>query len=684
MTTTTAGEIAANDISTRAAEFARRAATKAHDHAKRGAVWTTKGVVTAAWVSVRRLGRGLWFLIPDLIWWLTAEKYQKSIDLCPVGNNTDRQRAEWTKRKAAAAARGWAMVWLLGLAALVFAGPPRVFGFPIPVMPVITAGLALGSTAIMWHGKQSKDAKDGKEAASVSWAWPVRLGVVFVVAFAAEWLVLAWNVPVVWIRWTVLALLVTAVVYVCGDGTARDNLGGKSKAEPDDPAKDDGAVLRAVKDAEIKLGPGAELTLVSPGVIPLANGALWKATLDTGGPSSEPIVAARDDLAARLGLSESRLIVERHREYGRRVDLTGIVGDPWGPPTRSPLLDAQRFAFGTDPLPYARTIQRVDIDLPLFEMHYLLGGMPRRGKSTSCYPIWVAAALDPLAPIWVIDGGEVDTVILRDAGLTRRWTTDPDEAYDVLEEIEDEVERRQRLLGEAKLKRPTPEFYAEHGMSDGLVAFDEFASFTNHPDTQLAKKISKKLVSLLQRSPKSNIHFILSTQSPSSQAFDTDGRGVVPGRIALLCDSSDMSDKVLGRYVAARLGIDASKLPSDAKGVQWIKHNEGAQIARPHLIDDDQMPTLIERARRLRTNAGSLPEVPPVVGAMAAIIRAAGALTMNSSTLVERLRRDERFAGLDVNALAQLVNPHNIRTEKIGGIKVYRLSDVERALTWAA
>lgn len=584
-----------------------------------------------------RIARGLVEAPAEYRAWRAATEYDDAVAVARENKDQTKLIIAQDRKRDAIAARTERMRWFWAVALPFAAG-----GW---FWVTLTCGLLLAA-AVAAHVKLSVKVP-GQWLGKAALAFGVSLGTEILVAAIGmhpDVHIGAWA----WRPWMLSGLaielvigLIVLIAWAGPDGTIADNLRDEDMA-PADPGESDyggRAILDAIEASEAKLAGDTRLQVVAPGIIPLAGGTIWKATLDTGGPSAEPILAARDDIASRLGLSESRLIVERDPGYGRRVTVTGIVGNPWGPPTRSPLMDAQRFAFGTDPLPYGMTIERDLIDLPIFEMHYLVGGMPRRGKSTSCYPMWIAAALDPLAPIWVIDGGEVDTAVLKDAGLTRRWTNDPEEAFDVLGEIEEEVEHRQGLLRAAQLKRPNAEFYAEHGMSDGLVVFDEFATFTTNPDVALAKKISKRLVSLLQRSPKTNIHFVLSTQSPSSNAFDTDGRGVVPGRIALLCDSSDMSDKVLGRYTAARLGIDASRLPSekDKKGVQWLRTHEGARVVRPHLIDDDQMAMLVKRASVLRGGAKVAAKVPSMLTVVHDLLRQRGVESMRTAEVVGRL-----------------------------------------------
>lgn len=500
---------------------------------------------------------------------------------------------------------------------------------------------------------------------------------------------LAWA----WSPWYLLPLalfwlpvLVYAVVWAwkatADDGSIADDLrAGEAPmvpAEPDTEDARDGSVVAAVAASDARLPKDASLSVVAPGVMPLAGGKMWTVTLDTGGPDAGPIVAARKDVASRLGLSGQRLLVEQSKDLGRRVKLTGIVQSPWGDPIPSPLIDAERFRFG-DPIPYGpELVSQQRWDLPMYEMHYLVGGAMRRGKSTSCYPIYAAAALDRRAPIWIADGGDVDTRPWHDAGVTRAWVTDAEEVPDMLDLVLAEIDMRQDLLGQAHKVRPDDEFYAEHDMSDGLLGMDEFAGYTNHPDRKLAGKITRKLVSVIQKSPKTNIHVVLSAQSPSAKAFDTDGRGVITGRAALLCDSPEMSDKILGSGSAAR-GLDASVLDDTIKGLQVMSVPGFTGIVRPYLITPEQVQRIAHRAAVLRGVAPatepSPPEIPRVLVELRRLLAepsrrqrmltAEAAAAMRACGIVEVTDADRVGAKTDEQIgqekLAALVSPFGVR-----------------------
>ena len=489
------------------------------------------------------------------------------------------------------------------------------------------AGISLLLEVILGAGLHVHPSPIGLDG--LRWAWSPWYLMPPAVVFGP---VLVWGV-----RWAWKA--------TADDGTFADDLRGSEQlpVEPREEKVTDESIVQAILASTARLPKDTHLTVIPPGVGWLAGKKLWTAEIDTGGPDAGPIIAARNDIASRLGLIRSRLLMEQSAKYGRHVTFTGIVGEPWGDPILSPLLDMERFRFG-DPIPYAVDMLGQPWALPMFEMHYLIGGMPRKGKSTSCYPLYAAAALDPLAPIWGIDGGTVDTKVWDDAGLMRMWTTKPEEAVAVLDDVLAEIEMRQDLLAQAGLVRPNQEFYAEHNMSDGLLGFDEFASFTNHSDRKLAGLVTRKLVSILQRAPKTNIHVVLSTQSPSAKAFDTDGRGVIEGRGALLCDSPEMSDKILGARSSSR-GMDASKdLDETVKGLMWMSVPGDTRIIRPYLIDAEkgQVKAIAQRAVDLRARPaapGTAPvEVPELCLAVLRLLHQHEVTSMRTAEIVGRLR----------------------------------------------
>ena len=670
-------------------------------HAKRQATQALTGVVVSTGAQVEtatpgrgaraaamagRIGKGIATAPKALKAYRLATEYDsKIVGLEEAGDHakalagTAAQHAEAEKRRKRVGV-------ILREAAIIF--PPLAFGgwfwVTLVLVLVLAAELALLKVKAM-HGKVCARTA---QMLGVSLLLEVIMGAgcgvhpspVSSHGFQGAWS--GWYLlpPALVLAPALLALVGWAIAATKDDGSLADNLGvgTMAPAEPSTDEARDHVILKAITSSEAKLAKDAAPIVVAPGVTPLLGGKLWTVTIDTGGQDAGPIVAARRDIASRLGLSGPRLLVEQSAEYGRRVRLTGIVESPWGDPTPSPLLDLEKFTFGT-PIPYANTMLGEPWLLPMFEMHYLIGGMMRRGKSSSCYPIYVSAGLDPLAPIWIIDGGDVDTRPWHENGVTRRWTTSPEEASDVLDDVIAEIEMRQDLLGQEKLIRPNPEFYARHDMSDGLLGFDEFASFTNCADRKLAGQISRKLVTIIQRSPKTNIHVVLSTQSPSAKAFDTDGRGVINGRAALLCDGPEMSDKIMGSGSASR-GVDASTLEEGVKGLQWMSVPGDTRIVRPHLITPEQVQAVAARAGRARsatgTGAPDKPEAPRVLVEMvrllsepsrdgrmrsvevAAAMAAYGIITVTEADRAGHEKTDEQIRQ---EKLAALVKPFGVR-----------------------
>ena len=498
----------------------------------------------------------------------------------------------------------------------------------------------------------------------------------------------AWSPVLLW--WPGIVLWIAAIILImwARNGTIGDDLQDLAPAEPESTETGPGSIVEAVKASWSGPMPkDAKPAVVAPGVTWSADRTVWRATVDTGGPSAGPIVKSREDLASRLGLGASRLHLQIDEALGSRVDLTGIKGDPWGPASRSPLLDMPSVDLWK-PIPFGRDVLRSEVALQLAFRNFLFGGIPDAGKSTACYPLWGSFVLSPSSRIWAIDGGEVDTRALFEAGLCHRWTTDRAGALEILEELDAEIDRRQGLLGEMRLKKVTPQFFSKMGVGFDLVIWDEMASFTNSADTQTSKKIMKLAMSIFQRCRKVGIIVALSTQSPSSQAIDTDGRDVISDRYALLCRTREMSDKILGGGHAA-MGIDASMLDKRIKGLGWLSTAEGDRIVRAHYLSDTDLDEIIARGVALRGDVVRPADaIPARLIAVVELLRQHEVTSMRTAEIVGRLRAaghlipeglpGQKLLARELKAVDGDIQQVKVRSD--GGQYHYLLLDLEGAL----
>lgn len=461
---------------------------------------------------------------------------------------------------------------------------------------------------------------DGKikaaEIATLS-ALGVPLGVV------ADLVYVGWHVQGLSWAWSPTYLLPPAVAALptliwggvwawkamADDGTIADDLRhGEGTAElMADPDADAGPVSPArAMMATGRLGKDDRPVLLQPGVVAENGGAIWTATVDTRGPSATVFIEpkAHAELASRMRLSTRRLVLTVDEDRGSWLHMIGIVGKPWAS-TSSPVLDLRPVDLW-DGIDFGRTISGERVVYRVADRNSLFGGESGAGKSTALVNVWAPFALSVDSPIWVVDGGLVDTKPLADFGLTRAWTTELPEALKILREIIDEINRRQALLASTRnpdgstKRKVDPEFFAEHGLSFGLGVFDEIATFTQRKGKEAAD-FSDLLREGVQRSRKVGLHLLLATQSPSVEAIDGDARDSIPVRWCGRARSVDLGNKVLGKGAAGR-GLSPLTLPDDddTRGVGWYSAPGSEVQVRPHGWSDSDIAKLCRGAAELR------------------------------------------------------------------------------------
>jgi S-DNA-T family DNA segregation ATPase FtsK/SpoIIIE len=691
----------------RVAPAAGAAAARTRDAGRKAAESAGK----AARGSLRLMVAGLATAWPAYLDWRAVTEADPDIDAARAAGSFDRvkdfqaqQRNEALHRTelAAAAARvgvavlfgGWLLATIAHVAACAAAFAisremkPNPQKFPEPkaraqvrfrhalVAALVSAALTFVDAAVL----------------GVGWG---------VLPFTAHPAGFCWGWDRVFLAWpgAALVLVLLALMKMAWNGTVADDLPSDlAPAEVEKVDTTENVIIAALKASSIKLPPDADPAIVSPGVTWHAGGTVWRCHLDTAkggrGPSAAPIVEPKpaEDFAARLGLGPKRLHMHIDPDLGSRVELIGVIGDPWGPPTRSPLMDVDRWDLWQG-VPFGMDIMKQRVDVQVAFRNRLHGGAPDAGKSTSTYPVQAAFVLSPNSRLWVLDGGEVDTKPLYDHGLTYRWcNNNQDDALDILMELDAEVERRQTMLGEYGKDHPrlgkkvSLQFFADHGLGFDLLLWDEMATFTNSGDKALARDIMKTGTSIFQRCRKVGIHVLLSTQSPSSLAIDTDGRDVISDRYALACSTPQMSDKILGQGHVAE-GTNAAKLTvGDRLG--YLSDSSGDRLVRADYLTDDDMDIVYARGKALRkgrvdTRAGS---VPPLVSAAVRLLRERGVEWMHTAEVVGRLRA----AGHDLSEgvkgqreLAAALKPFGAASVEVradGGRARYLLDDLEAAL----
>ncbi len=196
--------------------------------------------------------------------------------------------------------------------------------------------------------------------------------------------------------------------------------------------------------------------------------------------------------------------------------------------------------------------QLVTVLLP--ERNVLIGGEPGAGKSVGLSMLVAAAALDPTAKLWVLDGKMVELAAW--SGIAERSAgPNGEDALDLLRGLRAEMEARYSAL----LARGLRKVSAGDGLALHMVVCDELAFYLTLPDRKQRTEFAELMRDLVARGRAAGIIVVAATQKPSADVIPTSLRDLFGFRCALRCNTPQASDTILGQGWAS-LGFDAAKV----------------------------------------------------------------------------------------------------------------------------
>jgi len=369
------------------------------------------------------------------------------------------------------------------------------------------------------------------------------------------------------------------------------------------------------------LGKDASLVVVQP-IMRDATDIGWTCVVDLpkgGGKKAADVVAARDTLAAELGIDEVQLMVWRIRAgeggHAARLGMWVADDDPYiGGKSPSPLLNLDSFDVWGE-IPFGRNARGKLISLLLMWESMFFGGLPRQGKTFSQRIPAAAAALDPYARIYCADGkgGRDWKAVSR---IAHRYITgaesDALEAFmGMLAELIGEMERRFSVINglsdevcpEGKL---TPQIAKKYHMPPILVFIDELQEYFSALDQKEKEVALEMMCRLARRGPAAGFILALASQRPDSDSVPTKLREIISVRFSVRCVDKASSDMVLGKGKAS-IGADASLLSAEHKGVGVLVTGPAEfDTVRTDYIDLPAFSVICEKGRALRKDAGTL------------------------------------------------------------------------------
>jgi S-DNA-T family DNA segregation ATPase FtsK/SpoIIIE len=346
----------------------------------------------------------------------------------------------------------------------------------------------------------------------------------------------------------------------------------------------------------------------------------WRVVVDLPyGKSFADALGKRKALASGIDIAGTQLFLDPDLSSERRVSMWIADRDPLAVPAgKSPLLGATRVDFWK-PFPWGVDERGNPVMASMLWLSFLVGAVPRQGKTFSARTIALAASLDPYVRLLVFDGKaspdwrKFALIAHRIGfGIVPRNGIDPVEhLVSSLEELKADVEDRYHRLSELPLHicpegKLTPELSRDKklNMPLTLVVIDEVQEYLQHP--VYGQVLLELLVFLARVAPAVGVSVLLSTQKPDDTACPPKLRDQCQARFSLRVGSWQVSDVVLGAGSYSE-GLDASRLLKSHKGVGLLKGmSDEAGIVRTYLADGRDAETVLNRARALREAEGTL------------------------------------------------------------------------------
>lgn len=347
------------------------------------------------------------------------------------------------------------------------------------------------------------------------------------------------------------------------------------------------------------------------------DGEGWRTDLDLPyGVTVKMILARRAEFASALRLPLSAVWPEGvpAEHPGRMILWIGYHDISKTKPKTWPLLRTgtadvfQPVPFGTDPR--GRTITA-----GLFETNWLIGAAPGQGKTGTVRELACAAALDPLADLWIHEhSGKGDLEPLAKicyryvSGLADESITYTAESLQILRaELGRRSAQFKKLPREARPDgRVTRELAAQKTLRlrPLICVIDEAHNVFMHPD--LGKTAAADAAYVIRLGRAYGIILILSTQRPDKNSLPTTIRDVVTVRFCLKVPDQPSNDMILGTG-AYSAGYNAAifRARTDA-GLGWLKGEDDPQIVRTYYLDLPATEKIAARARAMRERAGTL------------------------------------------------------------------------------
>jgi S-DNA-T family DNA segregation ATPase FtsK/SpoIIIE len=363
------------------------------------------------------------------------------------------------------------------------------------------------------------------------------------------------------------------------------------------------------------LRDGRELVFPSP---VREDGPGWRAEVDLPyGVTAAMVTERREQLASGLrrplGAVWPEPVTAEHA--GRlelwvgRQDVAKSRQGPW-PLARGGQADIFQ------PIPYGTDVRGRVVKAPLIYGNWLLGSIPRQGKTAAVRILACGVALDPLAEMWVHElkgSGDLDPL----ERVAHRFVSGVDDesigyAAESLRLLRAEVMRRTERLKalDRELcpdKRTTRAIAAKRSLRlwPLVCIIDEAQNLFAHPDHGKAAGLDAEFV--IKIGPAFGVVLVIATQRPDKASLPTGVSGNVSTRFCLKVMGQVENDMILGTS-AYKNGLRATTFrPEIDAGIGYLLGAGPApQVVRTFYLDMHAAERIAVRARALREAAGTV------------------------------------------------------------------------------
>jgi S-DNA-T family DNA segregation ATPase FtsK/SpoIIIE len=348
------------------------------------------------------------------------------------------------------------------------------------------------------------------------------------------------------------------------------------------------------------------------------DGPGWRAEVDLPyGVTAAMVTERREQLASGLRRPLGAVWPEPvHSEHAGRLelwvgrqDVSKARQSPW------PMLrGGQADVF--QPIPFGTDVRGRTVKVPLVYHNWLLGSIPRQGKTAAVRVLACGIALDPIAEMWTHElkgSGDLDPL----ERVSHRFVSGVDDesigyAAESLRLLRAEIMRRtERLKALDRAvcpdKRVTREIGAKRSLKLWPLAcvIDEAQNLFAHPEHGKAAGLDAEFI--IKIGPAFGVFLVIATQRPDKASLPTGVSGNVSTRFCLKVTGQVENDMVLGtsayknglRSTTFRPGIDA--------GIGYlVGAGPSPQVVRTFYLNMADAERVAARARALREAAGTI------------------------------------------------------------------------------